>query len=394
MLNFAQIFYTTIMKLRNAILILSGILFFTSCFKDEPAGAECDITKAYISTETPLEMFFNESDTLVNVLYSSNQIVFNVRKKADLTALAPKFEITKGATIEPASGSVQDFSKGCVIYKVTSEDRKWSRSYEVSFVPETRTVSDTLKFDFEEYKLEDEAQKYYEWINTNEGMPENIWATGNPGYKISMGSAAPDMYPSVPVTEGYEGSAVKLTTLSTGTFGMWANMRLAAGNLFIGEFDVLLAVQDAMQATRFGTRFDKKPIKVIGYYKYKAGEEYQNKDGKIEKDKKDFGTIYSVLYKNHDKEGKPVVLYGDNVQTSPQVVAIAKLSSITDTEDWTEFSIDYTYYEDIDEELLENYGYSFTLVFSSSEMGAYFEGAIGSTLMVDKVGVICSTTEE
>ena len=198
-------------------------------------------------------MFFNESDTLVNVLYSSNRIVFNVREKADLTALAPKFEITKGATIEPASGSVQDFSKGCVIYKVTSEDRKWSRSYEVSFVPETRTLSDTLKFDFEEYKLEDEAQKYYEWINTNEGMPENIWATGNPGYKVSMGSAAPDMYPSVPVTEGYDGSAVKLTTLSTGTFGMWANMRLAAGNLFIGEFDVLLAMQDAMQATRFGT---------------------------------------------------------------------------------------------------------------------------------------------
>ena len=101
-----------------------------------------------------------------------------------------------------------------------------------------------------------------------------------------------------------------------------------------------------------------------------------------------------MLYKNHDKEGKPVVLYGDNVQTSPQVVAMAKLSSITDTEDWTEFSIDYTYYEDIDKELLENYGYSFTLVFSSSERGAYFEGATGSTLMVDKVRVICSTIEE
>ena len=37
-------------------------------------------------------MFFNESDTLVNVLYSSNQIVFNVRKKADLTALAPSLK--------------------------------------------------------------------------------------------------------------------------------------------------------------------------------------------------------------------------------------------------------------------------------------------------------------
>lgn len=382
------------MKPYNVLWALVSILLCTSCFKDEPAESECDITKAYISTHDPYEMFFNASDTMVNVLYSSKQIVFNVRKKADLTALAPEFVITKGATIEPASGSVQDFSKGSVIYKVTSEDRKWSRTYEVSFVPETRTVSDTLAFDFEQYELGNE-KKYFEWLNDgSNGLPTKLWATGNAGFKLASSSAAPDEYPTVPVADGYEGSAVKLSTLDTGMFGVWANKRLAAGNLFIGEFDMQLVMEDAMKATRFGTRFNKKPVTLSGYYKYKAGENFQNKAGQIQKDKKDFGSIYAVLYRNHDSEGNPVVLYGDNVQTSPQVVAIAKFPSITDTEDWTNFSVDFTYYEDIDEELLANYGYSFTVVFSSSEMGAYFEGAVGSTLYIDNVRVVCSTTEE
>ena len=90
----------------------------------------------------------------------------------------------------------------------------------------------------------------------------------------------------------------------------------------------------------------------------------------------------------------PIVLYGDNVQTSPQVVAIAKLDNLINTEEWTPFEINFNYYEEIDEQLLENYGYNFTIVCSSSERGAYFEGAIGSTLMVDKFRIICSKTEE
>lgn len=383
------------MKFCKLILLVTiCATLFSSCFKDEPLMAECDITQAYITIDDPEEMFFNVSDTMVNVLYTNSEITFNIRKKADLSALAPKFVITKGATIVPANGSVQDFSNGPVIYTVTSEDRKWHRTYRVSFIPITRTISDTLKFDFERYRL-DESGKYYTWFDFKEdGTEANIWSTGNPGFKISMSSATPDMYPTVPEPDGYDGAAVKLTTRSTGPFGVMANKRLAAGNLFVGEFDVNKALDNSMLATRFGVTLEKKPLKFTGYYKYTAGEDFQNAAGKIERDKKDFGTIYSVVYRNHDADGNPIVLYGDNVQTSPQVVAIAKLDNLINTEEWTPFEINFNYYEEIDEQLLENYGYNFTIVCSSSERGAYFEGAIGSTLMVDKFRIICSKTEE
>ena len=100
-----------------------------------------------------------------------------------------------------------------------------------------------------------------------------------------------------------------------------------------------------------------------------------------------------MLYKNTDSNGNPVVLYGDNVLTSPQIVAIARLDKVENTDTWTEFEVDFNYTQEVDESLLDNYGYNLAVVFSSSIEGANFEGAIGSTMFVDKVRVICETTE-
>ena len=44
-------------------------------------------------------------------------------------------------------------------------------------------------------------------------------------------------------------------------------------------------------------------------------------------------------------------------------------------------------------ELLEEYGYNFTIVFSSSVDGDMFEGAIDSEMYVDKVRVVCTHQE-
>ena len=51
-----------------AMMCLSTTL--TSCFKDEPLNAECDIEQAYIHVDNPEAMFFSKNDTLVNVLSS------------------------------------------------------------------------------------------------------------------------------------------------------------------------------------------------------------------------------------------------------------------------------------------------------------------------------------
>lgn len=370
-----------------------SLLALSSCFKDEAPNSECDITAAYLHTDTPEDMFYNSTDTVVNVMYTSTDINFNVRRKADLTALAPQFRITPGATISPASGSVHDFSQGPVVYTVTSEDGEWTRKYRVSFVPVTRTNRDTLEFNFENMHL-DSKEKYYIWCERHEdGQLYDDWATGNGGYGLTNGSATPLDYPSVPVDNGYSGKGVKLITRSTGPFGQMVKMPLAAGNLFLGAFDLSNALKDARKATAFGLPFDKKPRQFSGYYKYQPGEKFQNKDQSIVEGKVDQASIYAILYRNHDAEGNFVTLNGDNVQTSELIVAKAIVPDVQATDDWTEFKIDFNYIDDFDLDILDSRGYSLAIVFSSSSDGAYFQGAIGSTLQIDNVRVVCESIE-
>ena len=381
--------------MRHHQLIVSAIfaLALSSCFKDEAPNAECDIIEASLHVDNPTDIFYNPTDTLVRVLYTDDNISFSVRRKADLTALAPTFRITDGATISPASGSVHDFSNGPVIYTVTSEDKEWSRSYKVSFIPVIRTSKDTLSFNFEDYHL-DSKGKYYIWCEEHEdGNMYDDWATGNAGYGLTNGSAGPEAYPSTVLDEGYEGKGVKLVTCSTGPFGQMVKLPLAAGNLFLGTFDMSIALKTPRLATGFGLPFDKKPKTFTGYYKYTPGEKFQNKDESIVEGKVDEASVYAILYRNHDEDGNPVVLNGDNVQTSPLIVAKAIAANIVPTDKWTEFTVDFSYLEDFDLDLLENRGYNLAVVFSSSADGAFFQGAIGSTLCIDNVKIICETVE-
>ena len=293
----------------------------------------------------------------------------------------------------PASGSTHDFSAGRVTYTVTSEDGRWTRRYEVGFNPVTVTVKDTLHYDFEHFALEGRTGKYYVWTHVaDDGTQQPLWATGNPGFAISMGSAQPEDYPTVPLREGYDGAAVKLTTRDTGPFGQLVNKRLAAGNLFIGTFDVAAALTNTLRATRFGLPFGKRPTKFSGYYKYSPGEKFQDKNGNAVDGRTDRAAVYAVLYRNHDEAGNPVTLYGDDVRTSPLIVALADVPSVPATGEWTAFEAAFDYRADIDADLLARQGYSLAIVFSSSADGDKFEGAVGSTLMVDKVKIIC--TEE
>lgn len=382
------------MRLSNAILITLLPFSLASCFKEEPLNAECDIETAWVHVATPLDMFFQLSDTIKTVNTSVDSIGFDVRRQADLTQLAPTFTLTQGATIEPANGSAHDFSHGALTYTVTSEDGNWHRTYKVAFVPKTRTVNDTLVFDFEQYQL-DTNSKYYTWgTDAVTGQQTDKWATGNPGFAIARSSAKPEDYPTTPLANGFRGAAVRLTTQDTGSFGTMSNMPLAAGNLFLGEFDVKYALKNALLATSFGVPFDKKPVKFIGYYRYKPGEAFQDRSKNIIAGRTDKANIYSVVYRNHDDDGNAVVLHGDNVLNSPLVVAIARLVDIEETDEWTRFELDYNYLSgDIDHDLLEEYGYSIAIVFTSSAEGANFEGAIGSTLDIDEVSVVCETTE-
>lgn len=379
------------MKIQNLLLGAAVCCSLTSCFKEEPLNAECDIEQAYVHVDEPTNIFFAASDTLVNVRSDATDIVFEIKTDTlDTLKLAPVFKLTEGATIEPANGSEHDFSGGkSVTYKVTSQDGQWSKTYKVSFLtPETPN-----EFHFENFRLVDGPNRgqIYEWSDlTASGRWIGDWATGNPGFNISQGYASVDDYPTVPSPDGYEGNCAKLVTRDTGPLGNIVGMYIAAGNLFIGYFDVTKALTSTMQATNFGRPFDKVPVRFTGWYKYRPGDVYKDKNNKVVEGRKDTGDIYAVLYRNHDDNGEARMLHGDDVLTNPLIVAVARLPEIKVTDEWTQFDIDFEYRGEIDRKLLAERGYSLTVVFTSSIGGATFEGAIGSTLCIDEVKVICS----
>ena len=166
-------------------------------------------------------------------------------------------------------------------------------------------------------------------------------------------------------------------------------MPIAAGNFFYGRFNANIALEHPMEATEFGWQINFKPVKFKGYYKYQRGEKVIDKNQEL-KEKKDSGSIYAVI---HDNEAGNVVLNGNNIHNSANIVALAKLPDIDNTPEWTNFSVDFSYMKEFDEAKMKAYGYSLAIVSSSSVNGDNFEGAVGSTLWIDKFTIEREKTE-
>ncbi len=375
------------------IIYLSFIsLLLTSCFKEEPKNTECDILDAWVEGEGLEAHFFKVTDMRVSDVPSTEQkIVFTVRSAADLPPMALHLNVTPGATVSPANGSVQDFSKGPVAYTVTSEDGQWHRQYTVNFTsPATPPITEhTMKFDFEHFMIDETYNSFYKWyeLAADGSRNEKLWATGNAGFIIAKPKAAANDYPTTPDENGYEGNCVRLTTRETGTWGKRFGKPIAAGNIYFGEFDSQYAVVNTLWTTKMGVAFGEEPLKVTGYYKYKAGEVFTDKDGNVVPGRTDVPNIYSVFYRNQDASEQPVILHGDDIMTSEFIVSKAQVESLPQTEEWKPFEMEFESIKPIDRTKLVAMGYNLALVFSSSRTGDTFEGSVGSTLCVDKVEI-------
>lgn len=367
-----------------AVLVACAVfLVCSSCMKDEPLNMECDILEAWVADGVADDYFFSADEKrLSDVPSGDSQLLFTVKRTTGMPPVAVNFRLTEGATIEPANGSVQDFSQGPVTYVVTSEDRQWQRTYTVEFRGATLPSN---RYTFEHYAM-DAANHYFEWFELDEdGNRNNIWASGNAGYLIAKPNANAADYPTTPDANGVEGSCIRLTTCATGSWGKTFKKPIAAGNFFLGSFDTSYALTKTLWTTRMGIPFTAEPIRLTGYYKYQPGESFTDKDGKTVAGRTDEPNIYSVLYRNQDSEGNAVVLHGDDVLTSPLIVRKAEIGILPPTDQWTPFELTYEGDAPIDAELLANRGYSLALVFSSSKNGDTFEGAVGSTLYIDNV---------
>lgn len=369
------------MRLKNLTACLFLGFIATSCIQDEAPNAEADIETCVVPGDV-----LNREPIIEN-----DKITLILKKEADITALAPQFTVTPGATISPASGTVQDFTEPRY-YEVVSEDRQWKKRYKVEagYSGVTNKV-----FHFENVR-KDKTNSYQEFYETDESGKESMtWASGNPGFALTgIGGDKPDykIFPTYQAEEGYKGKCLILTTRKTGWLGSSVNMPIAAGNLFIGTFDVLNALQNALTATQFGSQFEDIPTYLKGYYKYKAGETFyvldKNAEDKLKPvpDRKDICDIYAVFFETTDKMK---TLDGTNMldESNPNILAVARIDNAKETDEWTEFYLPFIFRPGkvVDADKLAAGKYSLTIVFSSSIRGDHFEGAPGSTLYIDEV---------
>ena len=370
------------MKIFRTLLSLFSLVILSSCIQSEDPNAEADILSCTVEEPdiTSTTPFINDSE---QGKYSVTILVY---EDTDVTQITPLFTLTPGATIEPASGVTQNFTEP-IIYTVTSEDKKWKKRYSVAVID----AELPLKYSFE-HLLKGEKEKFDTFIELDRGYQIMQWASGNGGYSITGAGKKPSDYPTVQSTGGVTGMCAKLETRSTGFFGTTVGMPIAAGNLFIGQFNVIDAVNNALAATRFGLPFTKHPVAIKGYYKYAPGKTYKEK-GKIKPNVTDEADIYAVFYESDEETP---TLNGSNSLTDPKIIALARPEKIDPVSEWTEFYYDFKFKEGktIDPDKLARGVYKIALVFSSSKNGAWFNGAVGSTLYIDEVELIVQENQK
>lgn len=390
------------MKLKNVFAGMIMCLAITSCIQDEGLNVEAAIDGC------------NGSNIQLSTINTySKTVSIYVSKATDLSALEIQFELPEGADIEPVDAAANDhapkydFSNSKV--PVTSEQtlEQYQRKFRVT--SESRTteavymitvIKSELPTEYHFENIEDGNNKYHIFYEFNLQKAEMLqWASGNPGFSLTGMARSPLDYITIQ-SQGYIGKGAKLETKSTGSFGAGVSMPIAAGNLFIGSFEVGNALKDAMKATKFGFPFYKHPTRLSGYYKFKPGTDYTSytlgSDGKknffidASMNGKDKGDIYAVLYEADNVED---FLDGYNSLNSPKIVSLARIKSedVKETSEWTSFDLPFVLQNNktINDNMLAAGKYKLAIVFSSSVEGAAFKGSVGSTLWIDEVTIHC-----
>jgi hypothetical protein len=365
------------MKNLNCLLTILLTACFSGCIREEAPNTEADI----------LECIVDPDILKREPIIQNNRVLLLIKTNTDPSRQAPQFLLTEGATIEPASGTALDFTTP-QNYVVTSEDGNWKKTYSIAYIRDELPTT----FHFED-TIPETNNKYYIFAEKQDGVVSMEWATGNPGFLFTGAAHTPEDFPTTQYNDGYRGKCACMTTRKTGSFGEMIKIPIAAGNLFIGTFNVSDALSNSpLKATRFGLPFHQIPVSFSGYYKYKAGADYYE-DGQVTPGKKDRCHFYAVLYES-DNELR--TLDGINVLTHPNILATAVIQDQRETDEWVFFQIPFTYREgkSIDPEKLINGHYNLAVVFTSSIEGGSFKGAPGSRLLIDEVVISVVTNND
>ena len=369
------------MKIKSVIAGIMLCLAVTSCIQNEALNVEAAIDGC---SGSDIQQCLIDPNEFTVQLYAS--------RAADPSKININFNLPAGASIVPVQRFTEDGintynfkDENPRLFKVTSEDGAFSAIYTIRLWQTEMPFT----YDFETLSSDNPYHKFTEDNPSSGTIIRRLeLASGNPGFELTKMAKAPDGYPTVQVNGGVDGGkCVKLETKDTGSFGSMVKMYIAAGNLFIGSFEVGQALSgNAMKATHFGFPFFYYPLRLEGWYKYKAGPTFSSK-GKPVEGRKDECDIYGVLYETDDNVQFPD---GSTSLNSPNIVALARnIKELPETDIWKQFNFKFEPQngKSIDPDKLGKGIYKLAIVFSSSVDGAKFEGAVGSTLYIDKVTI-------
>jgi len=299
-------------------------------------------------------------------------IIVPMGEEADITQLAPsKIEISNLATVTPGVGVVQDFSE-TVVYQVTAEDGStadWLVDV-IPAVPNPQLPNSSF----------DQWYAVGNYMQPGESADNTIWDTANRGVTIA-GSAN-----TVPEDLGGGDFAARMTSVAAPLI-----VRMAAATLFTGDFTSGFPnPSDPRSNIDFGTPFSGRPSAFTIDYRYIPGASYEDADGNPLQGG-DACDMYVLLQK---RDGEQVERIGTGWFRNGDEVA-----------DWTNLEVEIKYgeltasdpefeYANVRSDEGETWGdpndtpTHIVVVFSSSALGDFFTGAIGSELWVNNLELI------
>ena len=200
----------------------------------------------------------------------------------------------------------------------------------------------------------------------------STWDTGNKG-ATTLGESN-----SVPSDDTWNGKAGKSAELNTKFVGIGIVGKLAAGNIFSGEYRKTDGTNGILG---FGRPFSGRPTRLKGHFKYKCANISHSSDDNFKYliGRPDTASIYVALtnwsepYEIRTRPGNRQ-LFDKNAD---YVIGYGELLCGKTIENWTDFSIE------IDYRRTNERPTHIIIVASASKYGDYFTGGNGSTLCID-----------
>lgn len=242
---------------------------------------------------------------------------------------------------------------------------------ELQFTTEPATPLENASFD--NWCTDEKNNKL--WYPWGQGA-SSFWDTGNKG-ATTMGES--NTTPSSDVAPGASGQSAYLSTKFVGIGSLG---KLAAGNMFAGEY---VKTDGTNGILNFGRPYTSRPLRLKGMYKYKSAPishtSSSNPDLSALKGQPDTCAMYIALIDSKEPveiRTKPSVRNLFNPK-DPSVIAYAEYYTAENVPSWEEFDLELEY------RATNRKPMYIVIVFSASKYGDYFTGGDGSVLQLDEL---------